>query len=428
MKIAIIGGGFTGLTAARDLLMSGHEVTIFEAAPQVGGLASGIKAPNWDWYVERFYHHIFTTDHDIIELATAIGARDMIFFNKQVTAFFCAEHGSHPVNLSGILGNPHLPFVDRVRYGATALLLKQRNDWHRLEHETAEGYMRRWSGKRVYELMWEPLLVGKFGPYAHDVNAAWLWARAKARSFKLGYFAGGFQAFADALARYVTEQLGGSIFTNCPVQSLDQRDDHWMVRTAEGANEFDRVIVASGPGVLLKLAPQLPAAYTEVLTRLKSVGAVVLVAALRQQLLHNGEYWFMPPKRDFPYINVVEHTNMIDPAHYGGDHVIYLGDYLPTDHRYFTMSEGEVIQEWLTPLTQINPDFRQEWVKQIWLFREPYAQPVVPVDHSQHLPPLSTPLHGLFFASMSHVYPWDRGTNFAVELGHRVATEVPCTV
>lgn len=115
---------------------------------------------------------------------------------------------------------------------------------------------------------------------------------------------------------------------------------------------------------------------------------------------------------------------MIPAKHYGGDRLIYCGDYLPADHRYFTMAEDEVKQEWLASLPQANPDFRPEWVKQTWLFRERYAQPVVPVNHSRHIPALRTPLPGLFFASLAHVYPWDRGTNFAVELGQRVAREV----
>jgi hypothetical protein len=88
------------------------------------------------------------------------------------------------------------------------------------------------------------------------------------------------------------------------------------------------------------------------------------------------------------------------------------------------MDEAEVSQEWLHSLTVANPQFKPDWVKQTWLFRERYAQPVVPINHSHDVPSLRTPLSGLFFASLAHVYPWDRGTNFAVELGQRVAREV----
>ncbi|HEY0604104.1 MAG TPA: NAD(P)/FAD-dependent oxidoreductase [Herpetosiphonaceae bacterium] len=423
MKIGIIGGGFAGLTAASDLLKAGHQVTVFEAAPQVGGLASGFKAPGWDWSLERFYHHIFTTDSDIIALAKAIGAEDLLFFNKQTTAFFCPEHGAHPVTTLGILRYPHLPFVDRIRFGVSGVQLKLRNDWQRLERITAEQHLTRWAGKRAYQQLWQPLLDGKFGPHASQVNAAWIWARGKSRSFKLGYFKGGFQAFADALAAYVS-RLGGSVLLNCPVQRLEQIDAGWRIFANGSEQDFDRVIVASSPGVLLKLAPELPTEYTDKLKLLKSIGAVVMVASLKQPLLTNGVYWLNITKGALPFLALVEHTNMIPARHYGGDRVIYCGDYLPTDHRYFSMPAEDVTSEWLASLKTANPNFDPSWVKQTWLFREAYAQPIVPLNHSRNLPSLRTPLDGLFFASMNHVYPWDRGTNFAVELGHRVAREI----
>jgi len=154
MNIAIIGGGFTGLTAALDLLNQGHNVAVFEAAPQVGGLASGFKAPGWDWSLERFYHHIFTTDKAIIALAKQIGVGDMLFFNEQITAFHCAEHGAHPVTPVDLLRYPHLPFVDRVRYGISGAQLKLRSDWQRLERTTAERHLTSWAGKRAYQQLW----------------------------------------------------------------------------------------------------------------------------------------------------------------------------------------------------------------------------------------------------------------------------------
>jgi protoporphyrinogen oxidase len=423
MNIAIIGGGFAGLTAAHELLKAGHRITVYEAAPQVGGLAAGFKAPHWDWKLEKFYHHIFETDKAILALAREIGVGELVFFKAQTTAFWCAEHGMHPVSIPGILTFPHLPLVDRLRYGLSLAQFKARNDWRRLEQTTAKQHLLRWAGPRAYKQYWEPLLVGKFGPYADEINAAWIWARVKTRSFRLGYFRGGFQAFADALAAHVMSR-GAMIQTGATVERVEQDEAGWSVRVNGSTASYDRVIVASSPSVLARLVPDLPAAYTDKLRTLRGMGAVVLVAALSQSLLTNGVYWLMPPKPQFPFLALVEHTNMIDRRHYGGDRLIYCGDYLPADHRYFSMDAADVTQEWLGALPIANPDFRPEWITQTWLFRERYAQPIVPTNHSHHVPSLHTPLDGLYFASMAHVYPWDRGTNFAVELGQRVAQEV----
>ena len=424
MRIAIVGGGFAGLTAAYDLLRNGHTVCVFEAAPQVGGLASGFKDTGWNWSLERFYHHIFSSDHAIIGLAKEIGAQDLLFFNRPTTAFWCAEHGAHAFDGAlPVLRYPHLPLFDKLRVGASVAALRLRRDWRLLERETAEAYLQRWMGRRAYLKLWEPLLAGKFGPYAADVNAAWFWARIASRTPRLGYFRGGFQALVDALAERV-RTLGGTIHTATPVQGLRPVDGRWELRTDAGIDLFDRALVASSPGLLAKIVPDLPPSYTAELRALKSLGAIVLVVALWRQLLTNGVYWLNLPKGEFPYLALVEHTNMIDRCHYGGDHLVYLGDYLPADHRYFRMAPDEVATEWIASLSKANPAFEASWVRMHWLHREAYAQPVVPVGHSRNLPPLCTPLAGLFFASMSQVYPWDRGTNYAVELGRRVAAAV----
>ena len=424
MEIGVVGGGFAGLTAAYDLLRNGHAVTVFEAAPEVGGLASGFKDAGWDWSLERFYHHIFRSDRAIIGLVNEIGASDLLAFHKPTTAFWCSAHGAHAFDGAlPVLLYPHLPLWDKLRVGGAVAVLKLRRDWRRLEREPAEQYLQRWMGRRAFLKLWEPLLVGKFGPYAHEVNAAWFWARIVARTPQLGYFRGGFQAFANALAAKVTA-LGGTICPNTPVQNLRTSDGRWEIHAAGTTRSFDRVVVASSPGLLARLVPELPADYTAELRALKSLGAVVLVVALKQQLLTNGVYWLNLPKGEFPFLALVEHTNMIDRKHYGGDYLLYCGDYLPADHRYFRMPAEDVSAEWIAALPKANAAFNPEWVRRSWLHREAYAQPVVPVNHSRHLPPLRTPLPGLFFASMSQVYPWDRGTNYAVELGRRAAVEV----
>jgi len=117
----------------------------------------------------------------------------------------------------------------------------------------------------------------------------------------------------------------------------------------------------------------------------------------------------------------VEHTNFIPEEHYGGDHIIYCGDYLPPEHEYFRLSKEELLERFLPAFQRFNPDFDPSWVKDCWLWRTAYAQPIPAVNHSRNIPELRTPVRGLYFASMSQVYPWDRGTNFAVEIGRRAA-------
>ena len=216
-----------------------------------------------------------------------------------------------------------------------------------------------------------------------------------------------------------------TIHLGTPIAAFDQLPDgSWRVTPPSGsAEDFDALIVTGSPGLLSKLAPQLPPSYLGQLKGLRSMGAVVMTIALRQPLT-DGIYWLNTPKDQFPFLALVEHTNFIAPERYGGDHLIYCGDYLDPSHEYFRLTQDELLERFLPALKIVNPRFEREWVRAAWLHREPYAQPIVTVNHSRNIPPLATPLLGLYWASMSQVYPWDRGTNFAVELGQRVAREV----
>ena len=168
------------------------------------------------------------------------------------------------------------------------------------------------------------------------------------------------------------------------------------------------------------MIPELPGDYARQLRDLKSMGAVVLVLSLKHQLTKH--YWHNLPKdAGFPFMALVEHTNYVDPEHFGGDHIVYCGDYRDPEHEYFSLSTEELKERFLPVLKRFNPDFEPDWVKQVWSWQAAYAQPVPPVNHSKSIPALRTPLAGIYLASMSQIYPWDRGTNYAVELGQRVS-------
>src|SRR5215470_5093159 len=424
MRIAIIGAGATGLSAAYDLARAGHQVSVFEAGDRVGGLAAGFKADHWDWTLEKFYHHWFASDADILGLIGELGASDRVVFERPVTVVYYQGRFYPFDSPQAWLSFPGFSWLDVVRFGAIGAYFKALPNGVALERHTADAWLRRWMGQRAYDLIWRPLLVGKFGErYYRDINLAWLWARIKSRTPRLGTFRGGFQAFLDLLAEQVRRQ-GATIALGSPVTDVARASGGGLtLATAGGAATFDHCIATTSPRLLARIAPQLPEEYRAQLTGLKSLGAVVMVLALDHRL--TDYYWFnLPKEAGFPFLALVEHTNFMAREHYGGDHLIYCGDYLEPDHEYFQLGKEALLERFLPSLSRFNPSFDRSWIKQTWLWRTEYAQPVPLLNHSRHIPAIKTPLGGLWLASMSQVYPWDRGTNYAVQLGRKVAKMV----
>jgi len=422
MRIAIIGAGFGGMAAAYDLKKTGHEITIYESADYVGGLASGFKEPHWDWFVEKFYHHWFQSDKDMLGLIKELGWDSKVLFPRPFTVLL---HNGKWYPFDSILRAllfPGLGFgLDKIRFGFVGLYLRLTNNWRALERVTADEWMRKHAGKRVYEKMWKPLLVGKFGPYFNQVNMAWMWARLKARTTRLGTFEGGFQNFADLFSERL-RKMGVEIRLGARVESIKREQDKLSVRSEGESKSFDKVLVTTSPNLMAKLSPELPENYLKGLLELKSMGAVVMVLSLKHQLSKEGYYWFSLPKEaGFPMLALVEHTNFVSKEHFGGDRIVYAGDYLEVGHEYFSMSDEQLLERFTPALKKFNSAFERDWVNKVWVFKTNYAQPVPLVNHSKNIPAIQTPIEGLYFASMSQVYPWDRGTNFAVEIGRRAA-------
>ncbi len=208
MKIAIVGAGIAGMSAAYDLSKKGHEITIFEAADYVGGLAAGFKESHWDWSVERFYHHWFQSDSAILGLIDELGWSDQLIFPRPVTVMFHQGKFYPFDSIPSALLYPGLGWgINKIRFGIVNLAIRFTNNWKDLEKFTVDEWMRKYAGDKAYEQVWEPMVVGKFGErYARQVNMAWMWARLKARTPRLGTFKGGFQAFSDKLAAKLSEK------------------------------------------------------------------------------------------------------------------------------------------------------------------------------------------------------------------------------
>lgn len=417
MNIAIIGGGLTGLTAAYELTKRGAKATVFEKDKFLGGLANGFSGGTWDWKLEKTYHHFFTNDRAIIGLAKELGMKNDLMVLSPTTSVYL--HGEqHPFDTPlNILKFPGLPFVDRVRTGLTAAIMKLNPFWQPLEHMTAKKLFQCINGRIAWKAIWEPLLDAKFGPYADKVAASWLWARLYKRTSRLGYFTGGFSRFVEVLALQVKKQ-GGNIYTDSPIQTIKKMKKGFLIN----GSQFDAILFTV-PSPIAAAIGGFDDHYKKQLLSIPHLWAQTLILETKKPILEKT-YWLNINDRSFPFLAVVDHTNMIDATHYGGNHICYIGNYLPDGHPFIKKTKEELLALFFPYLKKIAPDMKKSDILNMFVFTAANAQPVHTLNYSKRAPTIITPYEHIYLANLDSIYPWDRGTNYAVAFGKRAANTI----
>jgi len=427
MHFGIVGGGIAGLTAALRLAQAGQQVTLWERGSRFGGQAAAFPVEGNN--LEYFYHHLFQSDREIVALINELGIGDNLLWLPSNVGYF-ADGKSFPLNgAKDLLKLGIIPFHDRVRLGLVTAYLQKVKDWKKYEKITAEKWLRRALGDRAYRKTLGAQLDAKFGRYQSEVAMVWFWGKIWLRTTsrkspldqeKLGYIKGSFNVLIDTLVERARKE-GADLHVGYGPSELQQAaDGRWNV-LFEGAEPTvcDRVIVTTPSPIMSKLVPALPDDYRAKLHGLTYEAAAVALLQLSQPL--SDIYWLNIADPDMPFTGVIEHTNFMPSADYGGKHYVYLSKYMETDHPYFSMPEDQLIETYIPYLKRINPAFDRSWIEKWWVFRERAAQPIVTLNYSEKIPDHRTPLTNLYLANTSQIYPEDRGTNYSVRLGNQIS-------
>lgn len=427
--VVVIGGGFTGLAAAFELTLHGIRTTVLEKEGQLGGLARSFSINGKQ--IEQFYHHWFTSDEEVLKLARELKVEDRIVFRPVRTGIYYGGRVFKLSNPIDLLRFSPLNLVDRLRLGRLTLRVRRVKQWRDLESLTAKEWLIALGGSEVYRVVWEPLLRGKFGPHAGDIGAVWFWNKIKLRGGSrsrqggevLAYFRGGFSAFVDCVAAFI-EDGGGRLLTGTQTLSVAPGGKETVaVHTVSEVFQADAVIITTP----LPIAADLLEAATsaEYIARIKAIeylANVCVVLELDRRL--SDIYWLNVNDPGFPFVGVIEHTNFEPPESYGGRHIVYLSKYLPESSELYRMGDRELYRHCLVHLGRIFPGFTENSVLAHHIWRARYAQPIVTRHYSRLVPPAETPLGNVYLATMAQIYPEDRGTNYAIRDGRRIARRV----
>jgi protoporphyrinogen oxidase len=411
-SVAVVGAGMAGLAAACFLASKGIKPDVFEAEDEVGGLARGFDFNGGR--ADRFYHFICRGDRDLLNYAAELGLSRAIQWRRARTAFF--RNGklypfTSPLDL---LRFAPLSLGDRLRQGLEAWRWTRRRGFADLDRITAADWVRQRLGSGPYRVVWEPLLRAKFGQYAEQVNAAWLWHRAYrlARSRQtplhpqsLGYFEGGSETIIRAVADAV-QSRGGRIFTNRPVNAviLDRAGKLRGIR-ADRELQYDAVILALPLPLAAGLLPPALDRFRESLDRIKFLGIVCLVASLSRGV--TGAFWCNISDPRLSLAGLIEMSEL-NPEIAPHGALVYAPFYLDRGSERWSWPDQRFRQELENALSVIDPALGPGAIQSFHVFRAPFAQAICPPGFSALKPSMDTPLPGLFLLESVHLYPEDR--------------------
>lgn len=417
-KLAILGGGITGLTAAYDAVQNGYDVTIFEKSSMLGGLAVGFKGKNWEWPLERAYHHLFANDTDIINFAKEVGFEEIFFSTPKTDSLYKVgdAYKTFAVDTPGdFLRFPLLSTVSKLR-GAIGLSLLRFFPHTRLyDRMTAEVFCRMIMGPELWSVFLEQLFRKKYGKYAGNILASFLWARIHKRTKELGYIKNGFQSFINYLEQKNID-IGVHIHKNTEIKEIRKHRGGFTIN----GKKYDSIVSTLPTPVLVKVAGNIfPKHYVTKLSGLKYLHARVLVLETDKPLL-KGTYWLNICTDEIPLMLVAQHTNFVDRRHYGGNHIAYVGFYLDRDDPLIKLSEKDFSKSVQKSLKQF---VRKPYsILNTYDFIGPFAQPIFDKEFLGSKPDFFTPIENFYIANLDMTFPYDRGTNYAVKLGREVVS------
>ncbi|MCZ7525082.1 MAG: NAD(P)/FAD-dependent oxidoreductase [Acidimicrobiia bacterium] len=420
---AVVGGGMLGLTLARRLRERGHAVTLYEAAPHLGGLASAWRLGDVVW--DRHYHVTLLSDAFTRGALAGLGLEEQMRWVETRTGYYSDGRLASVSNTVEFLRLPGLRLVDKLRLGGTILLGSRLRDWRRLEEVPVADWLTRWSGRRTFERFWLPLLRSKLGESYRDASAAFIWAtiqrlyaarRTGLKKEMFGYVPGG---YARVLERYgeALAEAGVRVELASPVEQVGSEGGELVVRPAGGApGRYDRVVVTANAHLASRMCPQLSADERDRLDGVRYQGLVCASLLLERPL---ADHYLTYITDDVPFTAVVEMSAFVDPDQFGGRTLVYLPKYVAPDDPFLSCSDDEVRERFLPALAAMYPGFSADDVLAFGVSRVREVFPVPTLGYSRRVPPVRTSVPGLFLVTSAHIVNGTLNVDETVGLAER---------
>lgn len=426
-KIIIIGGGLSGLVTAYELSKNNHEIELLEKEDRLGGLAGSFKIN--DFFIEKFYHHIFKNDSSALELIKELDLEKELLWNDGSTSIYY-NGKMHAFNTPlDLLSFKPLNIFNRLRLGLAMLFLQKSKNWHNLTTIPAHQWLKKYCGKKTYEIVWQPLLKGKFHDFHEKVSMAWFWARIHTRGNskekgkskeKLGYLKGSLQVLINSLEAACKER-GVKIHLNAKLEKIISSEKKIILASGE-TYQFEKLICAIPSSQLYQCLAEnqnIPLEYLNKIKSIKYLGFICAFFTSPQSL--SKYYWHNVNDPASPFLAFIQHTNLINKSEYGNQNLYYLGTYIPEDNLLFSKTENEITEIFFSYLKKICPEFEKKSVGFKTVFKQKNAQHIVDCSYPEKIPEYEIKGTDIYLLNFSQIFPEDRGINFAIKEAKKFA-------
>ncbi len=421
---AILGGGILGMTLALRLAQQGQRVTLYESAPDLGGLASAWQLGDIIW--DRHYHVTLLSDSHNRSLLRELGLEQEIQWVETKTGFYTGGRMVSMSNSLEFLKFPPINLIDKARLALTILHASRIEDWHALEQIPVEEWLRKWSGANTTDKIWLPLLRAKLGANYTKASAAFIWAtiarmyaarRSGLKKEMFGYVPGG---YARILARMteVLQQTGVTIRTNSRATSIRKTENNISVKFADGSEAVVDQAVFTGPAsTAADLCPELNADEQRLLRGIEYQGIICASLLLKRPL--TPYYVTNITDSGVPFTAVIEMTALVDPKQFGGKHLVYLPKYVPINDPMFEATDAEIQQTFFTALQKMHPSLTNDDLLSFKVSRVRQVFVIPTLNYSKKLPPISTSVPGVHILNSVHIVNGTLNVNDTVQMAER---------
>ncbi len=408
-KWGIIGGGILGMTLALRLSQQGNKVTVFESAEKPGGLTSSWEMNGVVW--DRYYHVILMSDLNTRKVLEEIGLADELNWVETKTGFYSEKKLHSMSNLIEFFMFPPINLIDKFRLGLTIFVASKIKNWERLETIPVADWLTRWSGKRVFEKIWLPLLKAKLGDNYTETSAAFIWTtiqrmyaarKSGLKKEMFGYVKGGYEKINSQFASYLSNS-GVDFKLNSIVKSINTLEDGKICVVTENAEEqtFDSVISTLSSQLSVRIAPQLTDVEKQQHNDVKYLGVICPTVMLRKPI---SPYYVTNITDSWPpFTGIIEMTALIDKSEIKGNNLIYLPKYVNTQDSLFEKSSEEIKDIFMDALFKMYPHINEDDILFWGVSKSRVVFALPTIQYSKKVPGIFTSIGNYYIVNSAQI-------------------------